>query len=91
MRYALGVGQKKIINEPLVSRDCIMFLSVYIKLGLMKQFVKVLDKKVLCFKHICKMFPFLSIDKLKAGILNGPQIPTLIKNYACVLHITTAE
>ena len=38
-REDLVVGDKNIINEPLVNRDCIILPSLYIKFGLMKQFV----------------------------------------------------
>ena len=39
----------------------------------MKQFVKSLEKDGSCFKYICMKFPGLTIEKLKAGILDGPQ------------------
>ena len=65
------MGQKNVINEPLVNRDRIIFQLLHIKLGLMQSFVKVLHEKVLCFKHICKMFSVLSIDKLSGRIIDG--------------------
>ena len=68
----LAVGDKNIINEPLVNRDCIILPSLHIKLGLMKQFVKALDKDGNCFNYIAKTFPNLSMEKLKAGIFDGP-------------------
>ena len=43
-RQDLAVGDKNIINEPLVNRDRIILPPLHIKLGLMKQFVKALDK-----------------------------------------------
>ena len=49
VRDALVMGQKNVINERLVNRDRIIFLPLHIKLGLMKQSVKVLDKKRLLF------------------------------------------
>ena len=33
-----------------------------------------------CFQYICKAFPGLSMEKLKAGIVDGPQIRQLIKD-----------
>ena len=50
------------------------------KLGLMKQFVKALDKDGDCFQYICKSFPSLSNGKLKDGIFDGPQIRQLIRD-----------
>ena len=44
----------------------------------MKQFVKALDKDGDCFQYICKSFPSLSNEKLKAGMFDGPQIGQLM-------------
>ena len=46
----------------------------------MKQFVKALDKDGNYFQYICKSFPSLSNDKLKAGIFGGPQIRQFIRD-----------
>jgi len=40
----------------------------------MKQFVKALNKDGNCFEYICTEFPGSTIEKLKAGIFDGPQI-----------------
>ena len=74
----LNVGEKNVIAEQLIPRDKIMFPSLHIKLGLMKQFVKALDKDGDCFQYICKSFPSLDNEKLKAGIFDGPQIRQLM-------------
>ena len=57
----------------------------------MKQLVKFLEKKGACFWYICQMLLALSIVKLNARILDGPQIQILIKDDGFVLHIITAE
>ena len=67
-REDLAVGDKNIINETLVSRDHIILPPLHIKLSLMKQFVKALDKHGDCFNYIVKKFPGLSMEKMKAGI-----------------------
>ena len=46
----------------------------------MKQFVKTLNKDGDCFQYICKSFPSLSNEKLKAGIFDGPKILQLMKD-----------
>ena len=74
VRDRLNVGEKNVIAEQLVPRDKIVFPPLHIKLGFMKQFVKVLDKDGDCFQYICKNFPSLSNENLKAGIFDGPQI-----------------
>ena len=73
VREDLAVGNKNIINEPLVNRDRIILPPLHIKLGLVKQFVKALDKNGDCFNYIAKTFPGLSTEKLKSGILMDPK------------------
>ena len=78
VREELVVGENNVINEPLVDRDSILLPTLHIKLGLMKQFVKVLDKNGDCFRHIRSRFPGTSYEKVRAGTFDGPQIRTLI-------------
>ena len=74
----MTVGEKNVINEPMVDREKIIFPPLHIKLGLMKQFVKALDKEGDCFLYICSAFPSLSYEKVKAGVFDGPHIRQLI-------------
>lgn len=90
-RSALTVGSPNIENEPLVPREKIIFPPLHIKLGLMKQFVKALNKDGSCFIYICRTFPGLSNEKLKAGIFNGPQIRTLIRDKNFVGSMNSVE
>lgn len=46
----------------------------------MKQFVKALPTDADCFKYIILQFPGLSIEKIKAGVFDDPQIWQLIKD-----------
>ena len=62
------------LHEPLVDRNKSLFPPLHIKLGLIKQFVKVLHNDGDTFKYICRLFPTLTIEKLKAGIFDGPQM-----------------
>ena len=80
MRATLKVGEKNVIQPPLVPRDKIILLPLRIKLARMKRFVKALDKKGDCFKHVIEKFPNISYDKIKAGIFDGPQIRKLIND-----------
>ena len=74
VRSELIPGSLNVLAPPLVERSKIVFPPLHIKLGIMKQFVKTLDKDGGCSKYICMKFPGLTIEKLKAGIFNGPQI-----------------
>ena len=64
---------------------------LHIKLGLIKQLGKALDKDGECFKYICRSFPGLSIEKLKAGIFDGPDIRKLMQDENFILSINPLE
>ena len=61
VREELVVGENNVINETLVDRDRILLPLFHIKLGLMKQFVKVLDKNGDCFRYIHNRFIATSV------------------------------
>ena len=90
-REDLTVGDKNVINQPLVNQDRIIFPPLHIKLGLMKQFVKALDKHGGCFNYIVQKFPGLSMENFKAGIFDGPQIRKLIQDQAFTSYMTAVE
>ena len=71
---------ENIINNPLVDRDRVLFPPLHIKLGLIKQFTKALDKNCSCFTYLFHTFPGVTIEKLKAGVFDGPQIRQLIRD-----------
>ena len=73
--------EKNIQAQPLVERSKIIFPPLHIKLGVMKQFVKAPNKEGACLKYIWGKFPGLTIEKLKAGIFNGPQIRKLMNDH----------
>ena len=79
-RTTLNVGDKNIINPQLVEREKIIFPPLHIKLGLMKQYVKALNKEGQCFRYLRASFPGLSEEKLKAGIFDGPEIRKMIND-----------
>ena len=80
-----------IINEPLVDREKIILPPLHIKLGLVKQFVKAIDKEGECFKYICRALPNVTTEKLKAGILDGPQVRKLLIDEKFTDHMTYNE
>ena len=73
-------GSMNVMNAPLVARDRIILPPLHIKLGLIKQFVKALNKDGEYFKYMSQIFPKLSTEKIKVGIFGGPQIRDLIKD-----------
>ena len=52
---------------------------LHIKLGLIKQFVKALDRNSEAFKYLQNFFPKLSEAKIKAVIFIGPQIRKMLE------------
>ena len=79
VREQLKVGNKNATHDQLAPCEKIIFLPLYIKLALMKQFVKALHKTGR-FQYILSAFPGLSNMKLKAGIFDSPRIQKLIKD-----------
>lgn len=80
LRENIEPGKQNIIHNALVARDKIILPPLHIKLGIMKQFVKSLDRDGSCFTYICQKFPQLTMEKIKAGIFDGPQIRQLTKD-----------
>ncbi|XP_051155322.1 uncharacterized protein LOC127277918 [Leptopilina boulardi] len=74
-RQYFKIGQKNVLNPPLVRPENVILPPLHLKLGYIKQFLKKLkwDGVAICYlKEV--VFPKLSDAKLKGGILNGPQI-----------------
>ena len=90
-RKNMEVGKNNLINNALVERDKIIFPPLHIKLGLMKQFVKALDKSGSCFGYIGEKMPQLSTEKIKAGVFDGPQIRQFINDSAFVNSMNETE
>ena len=67
-RNTLKRGKENVTREPLVERERIILPPLHVKLGLMKQFVKALDKSGGC-SITCGFFPELSLEKRKRGFL----------------------
>ena len=76
----LPYKERNVINDTLVDRDRILFPPLHIKLGLIKQFTKALNKDGDYFTYLCQAFPGFTTDKLKGGIFDGPQIRQLIRD-----------
>ncbi len=53
---------------------------MHIKLGLMSNFVKAMEKNGAGFRYLTTIFPALSNAKLCAGVFNGPDIRKAMKN-----------
>ncbi len=91
IRHNLTPGSKNILHEKLIEPGKVLLPLLYIKLGLMKQFVKALDKTGECFQYVCTKFPLLSHVKCKEGIFVGPQIRKLMTDDSFEARMTATE
>lgn len=78
-RNAFTIGQRNVIQKPLVTEKIIL-PPLHIKLGLMKSFVKAMDKEGSGFSYLREKFPMLSEAKVNEGVFNGSQIRTVLKD-----------
>ena len=74
VRQEMQPGNRNVINVPLVQRNKVLMPPLHIKLGLMKNFVKGLNKNSEAFRYLRNKFPQLSDAKVEAGVFIGPQI-----------------
>ena len=80
LRKTFEPGSKNKKEKPLVDPSKIVIPPLHIKLGLIKQLVKSLDKDGNCFNYLRNQFPKLSDAKVKKGIFDGPQIRRMIND-----------
>jgi len=74
------VGAHNVKQTPLIDPSKIILPPLHIKLGLIKNFVKALDKNGDAFMYLKEKFSRLSEAKLKEGVFDGPQIRQLLKD-----------
>ena len=73
LRSSYEIGTYNAKQQPLVDAAKILMPPLHIKLGLIKQFVKQLDKEGEALKYMQQLFPKLSEAKFKAGVFVGPE------------------
>ena len=73
-RTEYSVGYSNIKWDPLIDSTKILLPPLHINLGLIKQFVKALDKNSYAFKHLQNIFIKISEANIEAGIFVGPQM-----------------
>jgi hypothetical protein len=72
------VSSKNIAHPSLVAPSKVILPPLHIKLGVMKQFVKALNKGGHCFKYMCQKYTALTEANLKEGIYTGPDFRKLM-------------
>lgn len=91
MRTNFIPGQRNVSENPLVEPNNIILPPLHIKLGLIKNFVKAMDRNGEGFLYLKSIFPRLSEAKLKEGIFVGPDIRKIIKDSNFLLKLNTEE
>ena len=79
-RQSLEPGTKNVKHVPLVDPKKVLLPPLHIKLGLMKNFVKAMDKTGPAFRYLRDQFPKLSDAKIKEGVFVGPQIRRMVNS-----------
>lgn len=79
LRQSLQPGTYDILYEPLVKSSKIILSALYIKLDLMKNFVKAMDNTEKEFLYLSKKFPCLNKTKIKEEVFVGLQIRKLFQ------------
>jgi len=79
-RTSLTPGEKNVVNPPLALPEKIYPPPLHIKLGLMKNFVKGMDKTGRGFEYVWNKFPNVSDAKIKDGIIIRPQNRELMQD-----------
>jgi hypothetical protein len=69
-----------VLNNPLVNPEKMFLPPLHIKFGLMKNFVKAMDKNSAGFMYLKHKFLRIRDANIKEGIFVGPQVRDLIKN-----------
>ena len=64
---------------------------MHIKLGLLKKFVKAMDRESRSFTFLQKKFRRVSLEQLKANIFDGPQLRELMKAFTFDEVLNAAE
>ena len=78
-REEFVVGEKNVKNIPLINPKKVLLPPLHIELGLIKQFVKALDKDGAAFKYLQNLFPELSEPKVKGDPFVEPQVKLILK------------
>ena len=84
-------GLQNVKSACLVDPQNILLLPLHSKLGLMKNYIKALDKDGPTFRFLQKKFPRISEAKLQAGVFDGPQIRELTKEESFTGHMSAVE
>jgi len=90
-RKILEPGHKNVNNHSLFEPSRNLLPPLLIKLSLMKNFVKALDRNDTAFLYLRQKFPQLSDAKIREGVFTGPDIRSLLRDEVFERVITGDE
>ena len=90
-RTSFTPGLQNLKSACLVDPQNILLPPLHIKLGLMKNYIKALDKDGRTFRFLRKKFFRISEAKLQAGVFDGPQIRELTKDEGFTERMSAVE
>jgi len=85
------LGQKNIAHRALVDKLKIYLPPLHLKLGLIKIFVKVMNKEGEGFDCLRQKFPCICEVKIKESIFIGPQVKRLFQDHDFKNKLNVAE
>ena len=74
LRQRLEPGSKNVLYPSFEEPSKILLPPLHVKRGLLKDFVKAMDRDGQAFKYLHDKFPKMSDAKVKEGVFVGPQI-----------------
>jgi len=90
-RNEFTLGKNNVVQKPLVEPNKILIPPLHLKLGLMKNFVKAMDKEGAGLRYLGQKFTKISKAKINEGIFVGPDIRKLFKDEAFVEMLSQKE
>jgi hypothetical protein len=89
--FSKAPGLKNVTHPALTDKSKLYLFPLHIKLGLIKVFVKAVDKYIEGFGYLRQKFPQISEVKKKEGISVGPQITELFKDHGYSTKLNSTE
>ena len=80
LRQGLKPASHSVQSHPLVEPNKILLPPLHIKLGVMRNFMKAMDREGSGFTFLQKKFLRISVEKVRVGIFDAPQIRELMKD-----------
>ena len=85
------VGDKNTIHQPLFATKKVILPPLPIKLGLVKQFIKALNRDGTGFRYLCTTLSGMNMEKIEAKVFNGLQIRQLMSDLHFASQIIPKE